>query len=115
MNPSKNQNISIDERSVTASELRLGNLIQFSCGTVYPVDILYKDYHILKHWFYVPFTEYWYNKFEEQLIELGVDYSYCKITNRLFIDFVNFTFKIKYIHQFQNLFFSLMERELNTV
>ncbi len=99
-------------QSVTASELRLGNLIQFSSGTIYPVDIIYKDYCMLKNWFYVPFTEYWYDKFQKELIELGVEYAHSKTTNRLFIYFGNFTFEIKYIHQFQNLFFSLMEREL---
>jgi len=99
-------------QSAIASELRLGNLIQFECGTVYPVDIIYKDYTMLKNWFYIPFTKEWFYKLEKQIIDLNVQYSYSETTNRLFIFFGNFTFQIQYIHQFQNLYFSLAECEL---
>jgi len=99
-------------QSAIASELRLGNLIKFSSGTVYPVDIIYNDYCMLKNWFYIPFTKEWFDKLEKQIIDLNVNYSYSETTNRLFIFFGNFTFQIEHIHQFQNLYFSLAECEL---
>lgn len=99
-------------QSAIASELRLGNLIQFSSGAVYPVDIIYNDYCLLKNWFYIPFTKEWYYKLEKQLIELGVEYSHSDTTNRLFIYIGNFTYQCSFIHQFQNLYFDLTTVEL---
>jgi len=99
-------------QSAVASELRLGNLIQFSGGTVYHVDIIYNDYCMLKNWFYIPFTKEWYYKLEKQLIELGVEYSHSETTNRLFIYIGNFTLQYSFIHQFQNFYFDLTNFEL---
>jgi hypothetical protein len=99
-------------QSAIASELRLGNLIQFSSGTVYPVDIIYNDYCMLKNWFYIPFTKEWFDKLETQLIVLPFEYSYSQTTNRLFIYIGDFTYQCSFIHQFQNLYFSLVECEL---
>ena len=99
-------------QSAIASELRLGNLIQFSSGTVYPVDIIYNDYCMLKNWFYIPFTKDWFHKIETQLIGLPFEYSYSQNTNRLFIYIGNFTYQCSFIHQFQNLYFDLTAVEL---
>lgn len=46
-------------QSVMFNELRIGNYIQFSSGSVYPVDIIYKDYTMLKNWFAIPLSTEW--------------------------------------------------------
>jgi hypothetical protein len=99
-------------QSVLFNELRIGNVVQFSSGYIYYVDVLYADYVGLKHWFSVPFSKEWFSKLENQIKSLDIKYAFCKKTNRLFLYMGYETIEFRYIHQFQNFYFCLKQLEL---
>jgi hypothetical protein len=121
--------------SVTASELRMGNLVYLPSKLAYAVDILYKNYTMLEHWRSIPITEEWLINFgfeKQTYSNLRMYYlrlnalSHGTITfypkeNGFNIDLgtingYNFgTTEIKYVHQLQNLYFALTGSELQLV
>ena len=104
-------------QSVSFNELRTGNYIQFSSGSVYSVDIIYKDYTMLKNWFAIPLNDEW-------LKILGFDFDeeervFQKLDIRIELVDGDFIFNygyglkyIKYVHELQNIFFTLTDIEL---
>ena len=60
---------------VQANELRIGNYVQFQTSTVYQVDMLYKDYEMLKHWHSILITEEWLLHFGFELWKSSEHYS----------------------------------------
>lgn len=113
-------------QSVVFNELRIGNYIQFSSGSIYAVDIIYKDYTMLKNWFAIPLSEEWLKMLggekDQQINLIRLNAMDGTITfypeKNIFkilgaINGYNFgTYEIKYVHQLQNLYFSLTGREL---
>lgn len=104
-----------------STELRIGNLVKtysLHIGDYYTVVsigdsfinrdsvLVYEDLHPIE------LTEEWYNKFQKQLINDGLEYSHSSITNRLFIYIGNRTIVCDYVHQLQNLYFALTNNEL---
>ena len=97
----------------SANELRIDNYVQFDTLTVYKVDIIYKDYVMLRRWEGVPLTEQWLIKFgfvktDYNCFEFG-DF----ILNDDFIMMdIDITIQLKYVHELQNLYYSLFKKEL---
>jgi len=63
----------------------------------------------------IPLTEEFYRKIQNKLFEAGLEYSYSSITNRLFIYIGNRTIICEFIHNIQNLFFALTNKELKII
>jgi len=104
-------------QSVMFNELRIGNYIQFSSGSVYSVDIIYKDYTMLKNWFAIALNKEWFNIFgfvfdeEERVFQKqGIR---IELVDGDFI--FNYFYGLKYlknVHELQNMYFSLTAIEL---
>jgi len=106
------------------TELRIGNYININDVTLYKVDMLYDDYVNLKYWKPIPLTEEWLVKFGfvYDADSLTFDYEYNHFVfylERDFKDIETFSFdssftetKVKYVHQLQNLYFALTNKEL---
>lgn len=60
----------------------------------------------------LPITTKHYDEFYEQLLELQCEFKHSSITNRLFIYIQHLTIQLDYVHELQNLFHSLLQREL---
>jgi hypothetical protein len=107
---------------ISAKDFRIGNLVYIlKKDNTKKIRFWWEKHFIDEHDFpyitddayrYIPFFSDFFDKIEKQLIDLNVEYIYSSETNRLFIYFGNFTFQIKHIHQFQNLYFALTEEEL---
>lgn len=102
--------------SVTASELRLGNLVSLPSGVMYRVDIIYKNYEMLKHWRPIRITELLLIKlgFNNNIFEHIFEIEEFYLTKEEDCFFKNSS-EIKYVHQLQNLYFALTGSELQLV
>lgn len=115
--------------SVTEKDLMIGNLVFLPSGIVYAVDIVYKNYAMLKYWRAIPITEKWL-KFlgfikDEQINLIRLNSTYGTITiypekNKFKIlgainGYCFSTYEIKYVHQLQNLYRSLTGFDLQLV
>ena len=112
-------------QSVIATDLRIGNYIQFASGSIYPVDIIYKDYTMLKNWFAIPLTDKWlemlgfqathyaYLRFHINLLETEIylrpslDKWYWGFVQDNIDCEINDCYELAYVHEIQNLIFSL--------
>lgn len=104
-------------QSVMFNELRIGNYIQFLSGSVYPVDIIYKDYTMLKNWFAIPLNEEWLNKLgfvfdEEERVFQKQDIRIELVDGDFIFNYFYGLKYIKYVHELQNMYFSLTTIEL---
>ena len=90
-----------------ANDLRIGNLVYLPSKTFYTVDILYKNYSMLKYWNPIEITN-------ELLLKTDSEFE-IKLTEQGVCFFGNLYYGIKYIHQLQNLYFALVQRELNFI
>jgi len=104
-------------QSVLFKELRIGNYIQFSSGSVYSVDIIYKDYTILKNWFAITLNEDWFNMLgfvfdEEERVFQKQDIRIELVDGDFIFNYFYGLKYIKYVHELQNLYFSLNGIEL---
>jgi hypothetical protein len=110
-------------QSVMFNELRIGNYVQFSSGSVYPVDIIYKDYTMLKNWFAIPLNEEWLKMLgfkecdgcNEKNFSNGVYQVFINSLgqiNYMFFEEGDFYKPIDYVHQLQNLHYMLTGAEL---
>ena len=104
-----------------ANELRIGNYVQFSGGAIYKVDMLYIGFGGLEFWKPIPLTEEW-------LLKFGFEKKGCnwELPNFRFhvnksVNYDGFLFcdgysviteKIQHVHQLQNLYFALTQKEL---
>lgn len=112
-----------------AKELRLGNLVYLPSEAVYSVDVLYKDYDMLKHWKPIPLTEDWLLKsglkefdgyFQKNMgfysfkIKEGVDISGDVYFHPEKYSWTMFGFvgRLYFVHQLQNMYFALTGEEL---
>jgi hypothetical protein len=95
-----------------ANELRIGNYVQFPSGLEYEVDIIYKDYVMLKNWNPITLTENWLLKlgftydqetyvFERKGIKIEV------IDNHFIFNYFYGIKYLKYVHELQNLCYYL--------
>lgn len=110
--------------SVTEKDLRIGNLVFLPSGITYAVDIVYKNYAMLKHWRSIPITEKWLLELGYFIIETndGVEgfkenhrYSVKELIGKedwLYCDGEQVLTNIKYIHQLQNIYYSLTGLDL---
>ena len=104
-------------QSVIFNELRIGNYIQFSSGSTYPVDIIYKDYTVLKNWFAIPLNEEWLNTLgfvfdEEEIVFKKQDIRIELVDGDFIFNYFYGLKYIKYVHELQNMYFSLTAIEL---
>ena len=104
-------------QSVTFNELRIGNYIQFSSCSIYPVDIIYKDYAMLKNWFAIPLNEEWFNMLgfvfdEEERVFQKKDIRIELVDGDFIFNYFYGLKYIKYVHELQNMYFSLNAIEL---
>jgi hypothetical protein len=109
-------------QSVMFNELRIGNYIQFSSGSIYPVDIIYKDYTLLKSWFAIPLNTEWLLLLKFQ--KIGVNFRKHDDCDREFVLWYNHNskyyevkgnnnfYELKYVHQLQNIYSALTGAEL---
>lgn len=104
-------------QSVIFNELRIGNYIQFSSGSIYPVDIIYKDYTMLKSWFAITLNDEWLNMLgfvfdEEERVFQKQDIRIELVDDDFIFNYFYGLKYIKYVHELQNLYFSLNGIEL---
>lgn len=104
-------------QSVMFNELRIGNYIQFSSGSVYPVDIIYKDYTMLENWLAIPLNEEWFNMLgfvfdEEERVFQKQDIRIELVDGDFIFNYFYGLKYIKYVHELQNMYFSLTAIEL---
>jgi len=102
-----------------AKELRIGNLVQFTTGSIYKVDMLYNDFSSLLYWMPIPLTEEWLLKFGFEIKQgrFGNEYwgkinLYTASNKKIVFCFDGCLKGIKYVHQLQNLYFALTGQEL---
>jgi len=95
-----------------ASELRIGNLVYPACSYPEPIEVDLENISDFENLKPIPLTEELYRKIQKQLFEVGLEYSYSSITNRLFIYIGNRTIICDFIHNIQNLYFALTNDEL---
>lgn len=112
--------------SVTEKDLMIGNLVFLPSGIVYIVDIVYKNYAMLKYWRAIPITEKWlkFLGFEKTNESKDVEWyslnrvniSTEEIENITYIVHESTVFRhIKYVHQLQNIYYSLTGLDLQLV
>jgi hypothetical protein len=106
-----------NKQSAVFNDLRLGNVVQYPSGSIYYVDMLYKDYSNLKSWFYVNLDKNWLIKcgfiFDEETSVFEKKDIRIELVDGDFI--FNYFYGLKYIkhvHELQNLYFSLNGIEL---
>ncbi|APZ82897.1 hypothetical protein [Flavobacterium phage FL-1] len=110
-----------------SEELRIGNLVYLPSKAVYAVDVLYRNYDMLKVWEPIPLTEEWLNKFRHystygdqkwfSLTKMKAEIHFEIFTRELHGTEIVTTLKskfsdlilepIKYVHELQNLFYIL--------
>ena len=105
------------------TELRIGNYVNINDVTLYKVDMLYDDYVNLKYWKPIPLTEEW-------LVKFGFEINDCDNYELAYMVEINSTFtiikeergyfyidsrnnEIKHVHQLQNLYWCLTQKELH--
>lgn len=105
---------------MNANELRIGNYVLLASKTLYQVDILYKDYVSLNYWQAIPLTEEWLLRFGKKADKedsFGGFIIYYPNGNGMRIKdnewkTQHLSVKIEFVHQLQNLYFSLTQTEL---
>lgn len=122
-----------------AEELRIGNLVYLPSKAVYAVDVLYRNYDMLKVWEPIPLTEEWLHKFcfvkqlrmyypmfstlchksktyftvsQQTEYEDPNELSMKDLKSWWVMQGNNHGLKIEYVHQLQNLYFCLTGEEL---
>jgi len=98
------------------NELRVDSKIGCDIIVDYPNDTIYNHCSINSNDIKpIPLTEEFYRKIQNKLFEAGLEYSHSSITNRLFIYIGNRTIICDFIHNIQNLYFSLTNEELKII
>ena len=100
-----------------SNELRIGNYIQFSSGTMYNVDIIYEDYTMLKNWFEISLNNELFSMLgfifdEEESVFQKKDIRIELVDGDFIFNYFYGLKYIKYVHELQNLYFALTGREL---
>jgi hypothetical protein len=99
------------------NDLRIGNVVQYKSGSIYYVDVIYKEHSILNSWFYVSLDKNWLIKcgfyFNEETSVFEKKDIRIELVDGDFIFNYFYGLKyIKYVHELQNLYFSLNGVEL---